>query len=89
MLTAAAVFHAGMNSLKTRLKNDVTIYGEHQAVTEISNVAMAYSSLWVDQENVVDISKLKWMDILLLDDWRDKYKSGQARVYPLGVNDCA
>ena len=29
------------------------------------------------------------MDIPLLDNWKEQYKPGQARVYPLGANDRA
>lgn len=92
LLAAAAVFHTSMDgSPERKLANGVTIYGASDttmsdsaipdAYTQIKAVVNDYPHLFEDRGNVVDVPKSEWMDIPLLDDWRDKYKSGQARVY--------
>ena len=89
---AAAVFHTSMDGspvLERKLDNGITIYGSPDTSAQIEAVVHDHSGLWKDRSNVVDIPKTKWMDISLLDDWQEKYKPGQAWVYPLGANDRA
>lgn len=90
LLAAAAVFHTSMDgSLERKLPNGITVYGPSDTSTQIEAVVNELPHLFEDRGNVVDVPKSEWMDIPLLDEWREKYKPGQARVYPLGANDRA
>ena len=46
----------------------------------------AFFRLWKDIDNV-NVSEDQWIKISLIENWRDLYKAGQARVYPLGTRD--
>ncbi|KAI9780315.1 MAG: hypothetical protein M1816_003108 [Peltula sp. TS41687] len=51
-------------------------------------VITEFEGLFDDTGNdVVEIPKHQWMEIPLLDNWRDIYKPCKARVYPLGPKD--
>lgn len=64
-----------------------TIYGNTTDSQAIATVAESFPSLWQDTGNVVNIPKDQWMEIPLVDNWKDLYKAGQARVYPVGARD--
>ena len=67
--------------LEHHLENDVTIYGEIAVATQIKDIVAVYFRLWKDHRNVVDVSELKWMNISLLNNWRENYESEQVKVY--------
>ena len=46
-------------------------------------------NLWIDKGNVAKVPEKDWMEIPLVDNWRDMYKAGQARVYQLSSKDRA
>ena len=87
-LAAAAVFHSGTTpSLETTLANGVTVYREQASMSRLSSIVNEFPNLWVDNGNTADVPEREWMDIPLLDNWRELYKPGQARVYPVGNQD--
>ena len=53
---------------------------------QIKTVIYDYVNIWKDHRNIVDLSEKQWMDISLIDNWQEKYKSGQAWVYSLDAN---
>ena len=66
----------------------ITIYGTNAPTMEqINNVTSKYPSLWKDSGNVIDIPEKERMDIPLLDNWKELYKVGQSKIYPLGQKD--
>lgn len=65
----------------------VTVHGTPEARSSLSAVVTGFPDLWQDTGSVKNIPESEWMDIPLLDNWRDLYKPGQARVYPLGQKD--
>lgn len=68
-----------------RLPNEITLYGEDVGtVKKLKQVVDEFPRLWQDNGNVVDIPEEEWMEIPLVDDWRERYKPGQARVYSVG-----
>ena len=70
---------------ETRTKNGVTIYGDNPS--DFEAVVNSFPDLWKDNGSAVDIPEEQWMDIPLLENWRDLYNPCQAKVYPLGVKD--
>ncbi len=65
----------------------VTIHGTPAASSAIATAVDAFPSLWKDTGNVINVPESEEMEILLLENWRELYKPGQARVYPLGDRD--
>ena len=53
------------STLKHVMSNDVTIYDESNAIARIAKMINAYSSIWNDQDTIVDISENQWMSITL------------------------
>lgn len=51
------------------------------------HVCEDFPNLWKDTGNVVGIPENQFMEIPLVDNWRELYKPGQARVYPVGKRD--
>ncbi len=73
---------------ETVLPNGITLYG-NPAPPEFLKLIEAYPDLWNDKGNVAKIPEKDWMEIPLVDNWRDIYKPGQARVYQLSSKDRA
>ena len=72
-----------------KLSNSITVYEQiTAAVTALNKVINQYLSLWEDNNNIADVLKNEWIEILLLDNWKDLYKSDQVKVYLLGTKDC-
>ncbi len=65
----------------------VTIYSTPAASSAIATAVDAFPSLWKDTGNVINVPESEEIEILLLENWRELYKPGQARVYPLGDRD--
>lgn len=55
------------------------------ATHAIGSVVGAFPNLWKDTGNVINVPEDQWMEIPLVDNWRDFYKAGQARVYAIGA----
>ena len=36
----------------------------------------------------MDLPENQWMEISLIANWKEKFKAGNAKVYPLGPKDC-
>ena len=91
MVAAAAAFSAAMSPEVSEIVHPtgVTIHGEPAARASIAATVEAFPSLWQDTGNVVNVPESEFMDIPLVDNWRELYKPGQARVYPLGQRDKA
>ena len=66
----------------------VTIHGTPATTAAIANVVDQFPNLWKDTGQV-NLPESESMDIPLVDNWKDLYKPGQARVYPLGERDKA
>lgn len=64
-----------------------TIYGDDASASTITDVVDSFPDLWKDTGNVANIPESEWMEIPLIDNWKELYKAGQARVYPLGKRD--
>ena len=71
---------------ETRLSNGVTIYGSENPA-DFQAIVEEFPNLWTDDGSAVDIADDQWMEIPLLDNWRDLYNPRQAKVYPLGAKD--
>ena len=70
---------------ETQLDNGVTIYGDD--LRDFQEVVKRYPNLWVDNGSVVDVPEYLWMEIPLLENWRELYNGKQASIYPLGPKD--
>ena len=87
LMCAVAAFSAVISIKKTVYSIGVTIYEDMIAIAKIAKVVEAFSSLWKDIDNVINVSENQWMEISLVENWQEIYKAGQARVYPVGVRD--
>lgn len=87
LLGIAAAFNAVTFASEIVHSTGVIIYGGTASVKAIADVAEAFPNLWKDTGNVINIPESQWMEIPLVDNWKDIYKAGQARVYPVGVRD--
>lgn len=90
LLGTAAAFSAATapNDTETVHVTGAIIYGSITTATQaISDVVKAFPNLWKDTGNVINVPEDQYMEIPLVDNWRDLYKAGQARVYPVGVRD--
>ena len=92
LLAATAAYHI-MSSTTVEpehlLQNGITVYGSTTtAITALTEVAAHYPKLWEDNGNIANVPEEEWMEIPLLDNWQELYKPGQAKVYPLGTQDC-
>ena len=72
--------------LEQKLSNHVTVYGEKDSISELANVVPAYPELWKDTGNV-NIPESQYMEIPLKDNWREMFKPGQAKIYPVSHRD--
>ena len=70
-----------------KIGNGITVYGDKEILGKLIKVTHAYSTLWEDKGNLVDIPEHQWMDILLIEGWENIYKAGQVRAYPVGHQD--
>ena len=89
LVAGAAAFSAALAPTQTEAVHPtgVTIHGSPQSRALIATAVDAFPTLWKDSGNVVNVPESEWMDIPLLDNWRELYKPGQARVYPVGQRD--
>ena len=66
---------------------NITIYDFSPAIIPaLIRTIKAFPNLQKDTGSVRNVPQLEQMDILLLDNWRELYKPGQARIYPLRQN---
>ena len=71
-------------SNKTVLDNEITCYGDPNTMNKLAQVAKQFEpSLWTDTATTMDLPKNQWMDIPLIANWEEKFKAGNAKVYPL------
>ena len=89
LLAATAVHHVIMNKLCKECVTDhgVTIYEKPTIIEWINAVVSCYPKLWEDHRHVINVPEEKWMDISLLNNWKDLYKAGQSKIYSLGLKD--
>ena len=91
LVTGAALFSAAITPVNEATEatyaSGVTIYGTSEARSRVAKKVDAFPSLWKDTGNIVNIPDSEFMDIPLVDNWREIYKPGQARVYPVGNAD--
>ena len=74
---------------ETVLNNKIICYRDPNTMDKLAEVARQFKpSLWTDTRTTVDLSKDQWMDIPLIANWKEKFKASNAKVYPLGPNDC-
>ena len=59
-----------LTELKTKLFNQVIIYGEQDQVEILSQAVTAYSDLWIEKDTTVCISEEEYMSILLQNGWK-------------------
>ena len=89
-MTAATAFNAATTLPKAEVihTTGVTMYdSDPSAIPTLTSAMEAFPSLWKDTGNVVNVPESEWMDISLIDNWRELYKPGQARVYPVEPKD--
>ena len=68
---------------KRSLLNEITVCRDAEAQNWITEVIKCYSQLWEDWGNIVNISESEWINISLLNNWRELYKAEQVKVYSL------
>lgn len=79
---------ANGDMLETRLDNGITVYGDMATVIELRAVAETYTNLFKDDGNAVGVPEDQWMEIPLVENWREIYNTRQAaKVYPLEPKD--
>ena len=92
-LTAAAAFTAAFSPTAKEIvhPSGVTIYGAPAApqILALSQVIENHPKVWQDTGNVTNIPEDWHMEIPLVEKWREIYKPGQAKVYPVGPKDRA
>ena len=90
LLTAITVHYMIMNKLCEKCVTDhrVTIYEKLIIIEWINAVISCYLKLWKDYEHVINISEEKWMNISLLNNWKNLYKTDQFKIYSLRLKDC-
>ena len=76
------------SATETVHQTGVTIHGSPSAASSIAAVVESFPNLWKDTGNA-KISESEFMEIPLVENWRDLYKPGQAKVYPVGQRDKA
>ena len=58
-----------------QLQNRITVYKQiSNTVRALTDIISHYSSLWEDKGNMTDISEKEWIEISLLNNWKDLYK---------------
>lgn len=72
--------------LKKKLSNNIIVYENSDAFTQIKIIINDLLHLFKDQSNVVDMSEIKYINIFLLNNWQNKYKLSQTQVYSFNVN---
>lgn len=73
---------------ETRLKNGITVCGDAKTAQCLEAVLLESPGTWKDQGQA-RIEPDDWMTIPLVNNWRELYKAGQAKVYPVGPKDRA
>ena len=76
-------------SNKTVLDNRITCYRDSDTVNKLAKATRQFEpSLKTNTGMTVDLPEDQWMDIPLIANWKEKFKAGNAKVYPLGPKDC-
>ena len=65
------------------LMNRIMMYSDSDNLYWITKVVSQYPQLWENWDNIVDVSESEWMNISLLNNWRELYKAEQVKVYSL------
>ena len=63
------------------------MHGTQATYESIKALVDQFPRLWKDTGNVIGLSEAEHMEIPLVDNWKQLYKPGQARIYPLGKKD--
>ena len=90
MATEIALEEASANPLnkkERKMENGVTIYGDQEDYVDFRALVEDFRDLFNDNGGVVDVPEEEWMEIPLIENWRDIYKPNQAKVYSLGTKD--
>lgn len=72
-------------SLETELPNGIKIYGDKDAVEQITRLVNEYPSIW-ESSGFVQVPPERWMKVHLKSGWESKVSAIKPRVYPLGNN---
>lgn len=90
LLMTVTVFHISMKeSLERKLSNSITVYRNLNVFMQIKIIINEWSHLFENHDNIIDIFETEYMNILLLNNWQNKYKSDQTQVYSLSANNQA
>ena len=68
---------------ETLLLNEITVCSNTDNLYWITEVISQYPQLWKDWDNIIDVSESEWINISLLNNWRELYKAEQVKVYSL------
>ena len=89
LLVSSSAFSAALEPDECVHPIGITIHGDVYARQKLSTTIEQFPTLWQDSGNVVGIPDSEFMEIPLLDNWKELYKPGQAKVYPVGQKDKA
>ena len=70
-------------SMETVLENGIKVFGDTNAVRQISDLVAEYPSIW-ESRGFVQIPPERWMKVPLKPGWEAKVSAIKPRVYPLG-----
>ena len=57
------------------------VYKKTKIIKQLIGLIKEFQDIWKDKGNLINILKIKWMDIPLIKNWQELYKSNQAKVY--------
>ena len=69
--------------METVLENGIRVFGDTDAVKQISDLVAEYPSIW-ESQGFVQIPPERWMKVPLKPGWETKVSAIKPRVYPLG-----
>ncbi|RKF62347.1 hypothetical protein OnM2_034061 [Erysiphe neolycopersici] len=65
---------------ETILTNGIMVFGDNQQTKQLQLLVQENAGLWIARKNLAKVAKGEEMTIDLCDDWKTKYKPGQAKV---------
>ncbi len=73
-------------SMETVLENGIRVFGNANAVKQISDLVAEYPSIW-ESQGFVQIPPERWMKVTLKPGWEAKVSAIKPRIYPLDNKD--
>ena len=90
LLIVVMIFYININELfKQKLFNSIIIYSLSNIFIQIKTVIAELLYLFENYNNVINVFKTEYINISLLNNWHNKYKSEQICVYSLRKNNQA